>query len=78
MSKAYKLKKKINFADINLIGLCKYEDEAQVIKIFELLIAILIESPGKDSFIQKIMNLQESSQEHFVDLIQNSLETRLV
>lgn len=59
--------------DLDLIDLCKFEDEGQLIRMFELVMSLLIDSFNKDEYIQRIMELQESSQEHFVELIKNAL-----
>lgn len=40
--------------------------------------SVLLESPEKDEYIQKIMGLDEKSQSIFVSIIQNAMESRLI
>lgn len=58
--------KSFNTTTIDLINLTKKQDEAELIKYFQLIMAVLMESSHKEYFVESIMMLQESSQEIFV------------
>ena len=64
--------------DIDLIEIAKNNNFEELTKLFELVMAVMTESPNKEDHINTIMSLDERSQAAFVDIIQNILENRVI
>ncbi len=63
--------------DIDLIEIAKHESADQILRFFELVIAVFMQSPHKEEYIQTIMRLDERSQQALVVIVQNAIDERL-
>ena len=61
-----------------MIEIAKNNNIEEIVKLFEVVIAVLTEAPNKEDHINTIMSLDERSQSTFVSIIQNVLESRII
>jgi hypothetical protein len=64
--------------DIELIEIAKHDSATHILRFFELVVAVFMQSPHKEDYIQTIMHLDERSQQALVEIVQNAIGERLV
>lgn len=64
--------------DIDVVEIAKHTSPEHLAKLFEVVISVLMKSAQKEKYIQLIMTLDESAQNTFVEIIQNSLDQQLI
>lgn len=60
-----------------MIEIAKNNNVEEIIKMFELVVAVMTEAPNKEDHISNFMILDERSQAAFVEIIQNILQNRI-
>ena len=61
-------------ADIDVVEIAKHASQDHLGRFFELVVAVLMNSAGKERYIQLIMTLEETVQNTFVEIIRNTLD----
>ena len=69
--------KQVKTKDIDLIEIAKHDSSEHIQRLFELVIAVFMQSPHKEDYIQTIMRLDERSQQALVVIVQNAIDERL-
>jgi hypothetical protein len=69
--------KSIKTKDIDLIEIAKHDSTENILRFFELVIAVFMQSPHKEEYIQTIMKLDERSQQALVVIVQNAIDERI-
>lgn len=69
--------KQVRTKDIDLIEIAKHDSSEHIQRLFELVIAVFMQSPHKEDYIQTIMRLEERSQHALVVIVQNAIDERL-
>jgi|JI9StandDraft_1071089.scaffolds.fasta_scaffold159096_1 hypothetical protein len=69
--------KLVSTKDIDLIEIAKHDSSEHIQRLFELVIAVFMQSPHKEDYIQTIMRLDERSQQALVVIVQNAIDERL-
>lgn len=69
--------KLVSTKDIDLIEIAKHSSSVHIQRLFELVIAVFMQSPHKEDYIQTIMRLDERSQQALVVIVQNAIDERL-
>jgi hypothetical protein len=63
--------------DIDLIEIAKHGSSTHILRFFELVVAVFMQSPQKEEYIQTIMHLDERSQHALVVIVQNAIDERM-
>jgi FtsZ-binding cell division protein ZapB len=63
--------------EIDVVEIAKHSSPHHIARLFEVIVSVLMNSPHKEKYIQLIMALDETSQNTFVEIIQNSLDQQL-
>ena len=66
--------KQVKTKDIDLIEIAKHNSSEHIQRLFELVIAVFMQSPHKEEYIQTIMRLDERSQQALVVIVQNAID----
>lgn len=69
--------KLVSTKDIDLIEIAKHDSSEHIQRLFELVIAVFMQSLHKEDYIQTIMRLDERSQQALVVIVQNAIDERL-
>ena len=69
--------KQVKTKDIDLIEIAKHDSSEHIQRLFELVIAVFMQSPHKQEYIQTIMRLDQRSQQALVVIVQNAIDERL-
>jgi hypothetical protein len=64
--------------DIDLLEIARHSSSPHICRFFELVVALFMQSPHKEDYIQTIMHLDERSQHALVVIVQNAIDERLV
>jgi hypothetical protein len=64
--------------DIDLLEIARQSSSVHICRFFELVVAVFMQSPHKEDYIQTIMHLDERSQHALVVIVQNAIDERLV
>jgi uncharacterized protein YdcH (DUF465 family) len=63
--------------DIDVVEIAKNTSLEYLARLFEVVVSVLMNSTGKERYIQLIMTLDETIQNTFVEIIQNSLDQQI-
>jgi chromosome segregation ATPase len=69
--------KQVRTKDIDLIEIAKHDSSEHLQRFFELVVAVFMQSPHKEDYIQTIMALDERQQQALVVIVQNAISERL-